>query len=156
MPLVLAHQPLQHEGEQRQRVFFALDLLLQTFDDGGIEQRRGGAGFATQDFRGLADDMSDLAVRHRTEAERHLIDAGERFGALHGAVGIRTDADEKERRVAVNGAAGELKEFFAFGCGAGREQLLALIQTQDWKRIGRLGNERALRRGLTAARAAAR
>ena len=37
---VLAHQPLQHEGEQRQRVRLALDLGLQALDDGGIEHRR--------------------------------------------------------------------------------------------------------------------
>ena len=37
---MLAHKPLQHEGQQRERIGFALDLGLQALDDGGIEDWR--------------------------------------------------------------------------------------------------------------------
>ena len=64
-------------------VRFAFDLGLQALDDGGIEHWRRWTGLAAQNFGRLADDAPDLAVRHRTEAERHLIDAGEFRRALH-------------------------------------------------------------------------
>ena len=96
-------------------------------------------------------------MRHRTEAERHLIDAGERLGALCiTTVGVGADGHQEQRRVGVDRGAGEPKEFFAFRTGVGREQLLALIQAQDRKRVGRLGYQRALRRSSAAARAAER
>ena len=95
-------------------------------------------------------------MRHRTEAQRHLIDAGEHRRALHRAVGVRADGDEEERRVGIDRGAGETKELFAFRPGIGREQLLGLVQAQDGKRIGRLGDERAPRRDSAAARAAER
>ena len=43
---MLAHQPLQHEGEQRQRIGLARDLLLQLLHHRGIEHRRLRAGLA--------------------------------------------------------------------------------------------------------------
>jgi hypothetical protein len=46
----------------------ALDLGLQALDHGGIEHRRLRAGLAPENLGRLADDASDLAVRHGPKA----------------------------------------------------------------------------------------
>src|SRR5262249_57610383 len=58
------------------------------------------------------------------------------------------DCGEEEGGVGVNGEAGEVKELEAFGAGVGGEQLLALVETQDGKRVGRLTEMRVTRRCL--------
>ncbi len=67
---------------------------------------------------------------------------------MHAAVRIRPDRHQQQRRVRVDCGAGELQELCAFGTGIGDEQLLALVETQNGKRIGWLVEQRAARRRL--------
>ena len=54
---VLAHQSLQHEGEQGQCVGLALDIGLQLLHQRRIKHWRVGSDFAAQDFRRLANNV---------------------------------------------------------------------------------------------------
>jgi hypothetical protein len=142
---MLTHQPMQHEGKERQRIGLARDLRLQLLHHRGIKHRRLRPRLAAEHLARLADDTADLAQRHRAERQGHLVDVGEDVCALHAAVGIGADRHQQQRRIRVDRGAGALKEPGGFGAGVGGEQLLALIKTQDGERIGRLIEQGAAR-----------
>ena len=138
---VLPHQTLQHEASSGSASVFALDLGLQAFDDGGIEdrRRRTSSGELSHSARGsCARPRRAVLDRGRSAPDRRR-SASVRSGSAHT---VRADGDDHSASSASMAARASRAVFRSHGRHRG-EQLFALVKAQHRKRIGRLGDERA-------------
>ena len=133
---MLAIEPLQREGEQRQRILGAafLDVGKQRIDEGLLDLERALGAFEPP--RRTLDDLGIGAFRHGRQAKRMLAQALQALGGLQPLVAVGADGEERDQRGCILG--GELAQKVEKGAGFlgsfRMEQLFGLIDGKDQRR----------------------